>query len=141
MERTAADIETLLRDRGLALTSQRRAIVRFLADRGGHWTAADLLAELTREDPLASRATVYSTLALLRDLGALGEVAIPGGDLRYDTNATPHHHFLCRRCGRLTDLPPTWMPGAVPVDPALPFRVEHVQVLAEGVCRDCEAAD
>lgn len=139
MEHSAEDIERLLRDRGFALTSQRRAIVRHLVRRGGHWTAADLLRELTRESPPVSRATVYTTLSLLRDLGVLGEVAIPGGEVRFDTNAAPHHHFLCRRCGRLIDLPNDWLPVALPTELNPPFRVEHFSVLARGICRECEA--
>lgn len=140
MEHSAEDIERLLRGCGFALTSQRRAIVRHLARRGGHWTAAALLGDLTREFRLASRATVYSTLSLLRDLGVLGEVAIPGGERCFDTNADPHHHFLCRRCGQLTDLPSDWLPVALPAELELPFRVEHFQVLARGICHDCEVA-
>ena len=130
-------VERLLRARGFALTSQRRAIVRHLAAHGGHWTPSQLRAAITGGFPMASRATVYATLALLRDLGVLQEVLVPGGERRFDTNPEPHHHFLCRGCGRLEDLP---IPSvavrlAQEADPL--YQVERFSVIAEGLCGRC----
>lgn len=142
MRPTAEEIEALLRERGFSLTPQRRAILRQLAERGGHWTAGEVLESLTGEFPLASRATVYSTLALLRDLGVLADVPSPGpgGEARYDANPEPHQHFVCRRCGQLRDVPQEWFPVRVPdgVDPG--FSIEHFRIVAEGTCRQCAAS-
>ncbi|HEY8493991.1 MAG TPA: Fur family transcriptional regulator [Myxococcota bacterium] len=142
MRRTPEEIEALLRERGFSLTPQRRAIVRHLADRGGHWTAAEILESLTGEFPLASRATVYSTLALLRELGVLADVPAPapGGEARYDTNPDAHHHFVCRTCGALHDVPAEWFPVQIPegLDPG--FAVEQFRIVAEGVCGACAAS-
>jgi len=142
MRRTPEEIETLLRERGFSLTPQRRAILRHLAERGGHWTAAEVLESLTGEFPLASRATVYSTLALLRDLGVLADVPAPGpgGEARYDANPEAHQHFVCRRCGRLRDVPPDWFPVAIPAGVEPGFSVEHFRIVAEGVCDECTRA-
>jgi len=142
MRRTPEDIETLLRERGFSLTPQRRAILRHLADRGGHWTAAEVLESLTGEFPLASRATVYSTLALLRDLGVLADVPAPGpgGEARYDANPEPHQHFVCRRCGRLRDVPLDWFPVVIPAGVATDFSVERYRIVAEGLCGACAEA-
>lgn len=142
MRRTPEEIEALLRERGFSLTPQRRAILRHLADRGGHWTAAEVLESLTGEFPLASRATVYSTLALLRDLGVLADVPAPGpgGEVRYDANPEPHQHFVCQRCGALRDVPPEWFPVVIPAGAEVDFRVERYRIVAEGVCGACAAA-
>lgn len=139
MRRSPEEIEGLLRARGFSLTPQRRAILRHLAERGGHWTAAELLESLTGEFPLASRATVYSTLALLRELGVVADVPAPGpgGELRYDANPEPHQHFLCRTCGRLEDVPHAWFPVSIPEGVNAGFRVEHFRIVAEGLCEAC----
>jgi Fe2+ or Zn2+ uptake regulation protein len=141
MRPTPAEIETLLRARGLSLTPQRRAILRNLADRGGHWTAAEVLDSLTGEFPLASRATVYSTLSLLRELGVVADVPAPGpgGEARYDANPEPHQHFVCRRCGHLEDVPPEWFPVSIPagIDPE--FTIDRFRIVAEGTCTGCAA--
>lgn len=142
MRRTPEEIESLLRERGFSLTPQRRAILRHLAERGGHWTAAEVLESLTGEFPLASRATVYSTLALLRDLGVLADVPAPGpgGEARYDANPEMHQHFVCRRCGRLEDVPLDWFPVAIPDGVRPGFSVEQFRIVAEGVCAGCAEA-
>jgi Fe2+ or Zn2+ uptake regulation protein len=136
---TAEQIEALLRGRGFSLTPQRRAIVRHLVERPGHWTATELLEGLTGDFPLASRATVYCTLTLLRDLGVVSALPGPGGEARYDANPEPHQHFLCTRCGELEDVPPAWFPVSVHPDAEGRFRVEHFRVVAEGFCSTCRA--
>ncbi|HME71067.1 MAG TPA: Fur family transcriptional regulator [Myxococcota bacterium] len=137
MAQGAAEIERLLRARGFALTSQRRAIVRHLAEHGGHWTPTQLRTAVTGSFPMASRATVYATLALLRDLGVLQEVLIPGGERRFDTNPGPHHHFLCRTCGQLEDLPIPSLAVRFVHEGEPPFQVERFSVIAEGLCGSC----
>lgn len=137
MHRSAEEIEVLLRERGLSLTPQRRAIVRCLSEHGGHWTVAELLERVAGEFPLASRATVYSTVALLRDLGVL--VALPAlpGELRFDADPEPHQHFVCLRCGHLEDVSDRWFPVALPPEAKPTFQVQRFRVIAEGVCGAC----
>lgn len=140
MRQTPEEVERLLRDRGHSLTPQRRAIVHFLGQQGGHVTPADVLEGITAEFPIASRATVYATLALLRDLGVLAEVPLPGGEVRYDTNDEPHQHFLCRSCGRLDDVPPSWLHVRLAPSARKRFAVDQLRVVAEGRCRECARA-
>lgn len=137
MSRTAQEIEALLREHGHSLTPQRRAIVRHLVERGGHRTAPEVLEGITGEFPMASRATVYTTLALLRDLGALAEVPGRSGELRYDANTHPHQHFVCRACGELQDVPDEWLPVRLREDVDAGFVVERFRIVAEGLCRAC----
>lgn len=140
MRRNAEEIELLLRERGLSLTPQRRAIVRRLTEHGGHWSAAEVLERVTGEFPMASRATVYSTLALLRDLGVLVSIPTPGGELRFDANSEPHQHFVCLRCGELEDIPDGWFPVTRAANAAPSFEIERFRVVVEGVCGACVTA-
>ena len=137
MHRSAEEIESLLREHGLSLTPQRRAIVRRLTENGGHWSAAEVLERVTGEFPMASRATVYSTLALLRDLGVLAALPAPGGELRFDANPEPHQHFVCLRCGELEDIPDGWFPVTRSATAAPSFEIARFRVVAEGVCGAC----
>jgi Fe2+ or Zn2+ uptake regulation protein len=140
MHRNEAEIEALLRSRGFAITPQRRAIVRRLAEHGGHWSAAELLERVSGDFPLASRATVYSTLALLRELGVVGAVAAPSGELLFDANPEPHQHFVCSSCGRLEDVPEAWFPVTPAPEAAASFLVRRFRIVAEGLCRACQPA-
>ncbi len=140
MRRSAEEIEAVLRERGLSLTPQRRAIVRCLALQGGHWTAAEVLERLAGEFPLASRATVYSTVGLLRDLGVIAALPALGGQLRFDADPEPHQHFVCLGCGQLEDVPDGWFPVALPPDAKPTFQIQRFRVIAEGLCARCAQA-
>ncbi len=126
----AERLEEVVVAAGHALTPQRRAIVRWLAGRHDHPTAAMALAAVTRDFPLSSRATVYNTLGLLVEIGAI--TAIPTGDeLRYDPNPDPHHHLRCQVCGGLEDVPAEWVTTTLRGVPTS-ARVEF-----SGRCGDC----
>ena len=134
MPRSVEEVEELLRGRGFALTRQRRAVVRHLLEQPGHWTARELL----RAVPATSRATLYSTLGLLRDLEVVVELPVPGGEVLYDANTDPHQHLRCRGCGRLEDVPEAWLPVRPHPEQPIPFRIERFRVIAEGLCPACD---
>lgn len=98
-------IEARLRDRGCSITAPRRAIARFLSGNRSHPTAHDVLSAVNTDHPDASRATVYSTLALLVDVGAVVAIRHGEAETRYDPNVSAHHHAECPRCGELEDVP------------------------------------
>lgn len=104
MNREAA--EALLLARGCTVTAQRRAILAFLDGNQSHPTAAAVFAAVTQDFPMASRATVYNTLSLLADSGAVLVMRDNGNEARFDPNVTHHHHVVCPRCGHITDVPP-----------------------------------
>ncbi len=130
-----AEAEARLVAHGSVVTAQRRAILGLLAERLDHPTASDVLEALAADQPGASRATVYNTLALLRDLGLVQEVLGPGGQVRYDANTAPHHHFVCGACQRLVDVAPDAI--EVRVAGLAGHRVDQAVVMLRGTCADC----
>ena len=64
-----ADLSELLRERGMRVTSQRLLIDRALRDHGGHLTAEQVHDLVEPALPGVTQQTVYSTLALLAELG------------------------------------------------------------------------
>ena len=81
--------------------------------------------------PITSRATVYNTLALLEEVGAVHPVRGADGETRYDPNVTPHHHLRCDACGRLEDVP------AEAVTVLLTGRPTTGEVWFRGPCSNC----
>lgn len=130
-------IEARLREAEMKSTPQRFAVLDYLLRSGTHPTAEQISADLNRRFPRASRATVYNTLNALRDAGLVHEVHMDGCAARYDANIDPHHHFVCRACGRLEDVPV----GALRARPHRPamagYRVETYEVVLRGVCAAC----
>ena len=49
--------------------------------------------------PTTSLATVYKTVALLKELNEVLELGFPEGSNRYDGNKPyPHPHLICTKC-------------------------------------------
>jgi Fe2+ or Zn2+ uptake regulation protein len=93
-----------LRARGLRATPQRLVLAGLLRDRPRHVTAEELFAEARTQLPGLSLPTVYATLDLLAEVGAVRQVPLPSGAAVYDSRPEPHHHVRCRRCGAVQDL-------------------------------------
>lgn len=129
-------LDALARARHLKITPQRRAIVEYLASTEHHPTPEEILSAVNRRFPLTSRATVYNTLSLLKESGLIREVFL-AGVLRFDSNLGPHHHFVCRRCGRVEDI--RW--EAVKPFPVgeLPGKqvVDSFEITLRGLCAAC----
>jgi Fe2+ or Zn2+ uptake regulation protein len=135
---TRNTVETWLREAELRLTPQRFAVLEYLARAQGHPTADQIAAEINRRFPRASRATVYNTLAALREAGLVREVVLDDGVARYESNTEPHHHFVCRACGRLEDVPPEAFKAPARVELEGGHEVETVEVVLRGLCAACK---
>lgn len=92
------------RRRGLVVTPQRLAIFRALLASGGHPSAEQIFAQVRKQHPNVSLATVHRTLALLCEAGEAGKVTLLHEGARYDGNIAPHHHVVCVRCRRVGDI-------------------------------------
>lgn len=126
---------------GLPRTPQRRALIEVLAGRTDHPTVDQIYSALAERLPEVSRTTVYRSLEVLTDLGLLKRVEHPGSAVRYDPHVEPHHHFLCTRCGTLTDLPPGAVAGVedLAYDAAPPATADELTVFVRGTCAACAA--
>jgi Fe2+ or Zn2+ uptake regulation protein len=133
-----AKIELRLREAEMKLTPQRFAVLDYLVRSDGHPTADQISADLNRRFPRASRATVYNTLNALRDAGLVLEIYMDDAVARYDANLDPHHHFVCRVCGRLEDVPAAALSASMSdVTPGAGYTVESYEVVMRGVCETC----
>lgn len=89
-ERFCADIRTV----GLRMTEQRKVILRVLADANDHPDANELYHRAYAIDGSVSLSTVYRTLRLLEDKGAIQRHAFDEGRARFENTDTEHHDHL-----------------------------------------------
>jgi Fur family transcriptional regulator, ferric uptake regulator len=90
---------------GHRVTAPRKAVASLIADRQGHFTAADLLADAKRQRLRLGRATVFRSLELFTELGALERLDLPSGEHAYIAcEPEHHHHVVCRSCGRSVEV-------------------------------------
>lgn len=99
-EQMRHDLITTLEDRGFRLTKPRRDVATAIETQADAFTAEDLCESL----PAVGRATVYRTIKLLVDTGALCKLAMPDGAPKYSlARVGHHHHTVCVRCGKVSD--------------------------------------
>src|SRR5436309_10826836 len=98
MKHAVKDIESL------ALTKQRRSVLRVIRGSVKHLTANEVFDDARRLLPGISFATVYNSLRYLKNEGLIAEVRFGNDATRYDRKLTRHDHALCTECGELIDL-------------------------------------
>lgn len=134
------DLIALLRARGRRATSQRLVVLRELRRRNVHVSADELLAAVRRRLPGTSTPTIYATLDLLVQLGLVRRLDVGTGAALYDARLAPHHHTVCRSCGRVDDVDGSWAADEVLGAAAgAGFRPEGVEVVVHGTCASCAA--
>lgn len=136
------DLLTRLRQRGIRMTSQRRAVAEVLVGEHVHLTADEVHQLAAQRLPEISRATVYNTLSELVAIGEVIEVSGGGRARRYDPNAhAAHQHLVCDRCGALRDVMVSGdLLEHLPLAARHGFRVSAVEALFHGLCSDCAKA-
>jgi Fur family transcriptional regulator, ferric uptake regulator len=119
-------------------TRQRGAIRRAFQRAGRPLNTDEVLLQARSEVGGLGIATVYRNIRTLVDEGWLTPIALPGEVPRYELNGKEHHHhFHCRRCDRVYE-----MPGCVEhFDELAPpgFAVEDHDIVLYGVCAECAA--
>ena len=83
---------------------KRDAILSCLRQTTEHPSADWVYAKLKPEIPDLALGTVYRNLTLFKDQGLIASLGTVGGVERFDGNVTPHVHFICTACHRVTDL-------------------------------------
>ena len=139
-DRAASEVAFIrsLRARGMKATPQRVVVYRIIQDREGHMTADEVLAAAGRELPNVSLPTIYAALQVLEELDLVRRVVSLGGPTLFDSRPIPHHHAVCRVCGKVWDLD-------VAIDDAparlaaraAGFQPEQAQITVQGICAEC----
>ena len=93
-------LTSILEDNGYRLTLPRREIVSVLEAKHEGFTAEEIVAEL----PGLGRATIYRTLKLLLQIGAICRLNMLDGAPRYSPSRVEHHHHtVCVQCGAVSE--------------------------------------
>lgn len=126
----------LLKDGGYKVTPQRLAVIRKLQQLD-HPTAGEITEGLEQDYPMISPSTVYHTLRLMVDLGAVRPLR-EFKETRYDINVEFHPHLVCEDCGNVADIDAESLR-----DNILSFArntnrgVNRIELVFYGQCRTC----
>ena len=90
---------------GIKPSVQRIAIMEYLMEHRTHPSTDEIHSVLIKWMPTLSKTTVYNTLKLFTEQGALMALGIDDRNIRYDIDVSDHAHFICLGCGKVYDIP------------------------------------
>ncbi|MBI4484204.1 MAG: transcriptional repressor [Acidobacteria bacterium] len=122
------------------MTRQKQVILKILRASMSHPTAEAIYQEARKEILNLSRATVYRNLRLLADQGLIIEHSSSRHPSRYDYNIGKHYHARCVQCGRIDDLPLSFMRGLEEqVSQSISYQILEHRLEVLGICPPCGA--
>lgn len=134
-----AILDEYIEGQGKRKTPERYVIMDIVLDTDGHHSADEICALMPQKFPV-SRATVYSTLALLEEAGLVFSHQVQGRTL-YERalGIDPHHHYICKGCGRIWDFQNKNVEEAATTCRTPRFRKMRCSVYIYGICDVCHA--
>jgi Fur family transcriptional regulator, peroxide stress response regulator len=124
---------------GYRLTPQREAVLRVLAGATEHPSAEQIYEQARQRCRSTSRATVYNTVSVLKQLGEIEELEPAGSGHRYSAQVPAHDaHLVCTRCGRIDDYEHTELRAALDAAAAASdYQVTARRLYFHGECPTC----
>ncbi|HIS11462.1 MAG TPA: transcriptional repressor [Candidatus Avibacteroides excrementipullorum] len=116
---------------------QRMAIMTYLLEHKTHPTIEEIYKSLSPDMPTLSKTTIYNTLKLFVENGAASMLTINEKTTCYDYDTSPHAHFICKKCNKVTDLfygVENMIPSKQEIEGN---RIVDMQVYYRGICKDC----
>ncbi len=135
-----------LRATGHRITPQRQIVLEVVESSGEHLDAEAIYqrARERADDPRISLATVYRTLAVLKETGLIEQRYLSPAHARehYEpAGAQEHYHFTCLGCHKVIEFQsPKVKRMAVELNRELGVEVAHACICLEGYCRTCAAS-
>jgi Fur family ferric uptake transcriptional regulator len=96
--------EKIIRQMGLKVTQQRRALIKAIQGVKAHLTAQEVHDIVRIDHPEMGFATVYRFLRILSDMGFISEIRVGRLPARYEWAGKKHHdHLTCTQCGLICE--------------------------------------
>lgn len=128
-----------LKKNNVRMTSQRSAILNYLAIEGNHPTANEIYEALKHEIPNMSVATIYNNLKFFKEAGILQELPFRDGSSRYDLTESRHYHAVCMNCSKVVDFNYPELENAEGViESQIKFKVIDHDFKVTGLCEQCK---
>ncbi len=135
------DYHALLSRCQMKLTRQRRIILEVITSLAGeHPTAEEIYQEVNKIMPEIGQATIYRSLDLFVRHNLIHKSHLKDGKYRYelfDKNQHFHHHFVCRKCGEISEIKEDLLQQLEADLESKGFQVEDHHLSFYGYCPNC----
>ena len=126
-----------LRQFSIKPSVQRSAVMNFLLNNRIHPTIDEIYLALSPNMPTLSKTTVYNTLDLFVEKGAVRALAIDERNARYDVDISAHAHFMCKSCGAVHDIF-NLSPSYFQIPSVEGLKIDTAEISYFGVCSNCQ---
>ncbi len=126
-----------LRKYSIKPSVQRTAVMQYLMMHKTHPTIDEIYLALSPGMPTLSKTTVYNTLDIFVERGAVKALVIDEKNARYDVDLLEHAHFICRSCGAIHDVYNV-KSSLFQIPQNKNFTVDTVEISYSGVCNSCK---
>lgn len=142
-ERQYTELLDRLRNEGYRITPQRAAVISILLHRRDHPSVEQVYVELKEHYPMASLATVYKTVDLLKKIHSVLEIGLADAGSRYDAlNPIPHPHLICVRCKKILDPQVELFRGVEKeLEVKYGYKITQQRLDFFGLCPDCQSEE
>jgi len=138
MKDHGAAIFRKMKEAGLKLTSQRRAIIQVLMENISLHPGASLIYQRAKKKLKGlSLSTVYYTLNELSKHGIIRMLEFDKMENRYEGNFSHHLNLVCLGCGSILDYPKTLPISSKKVENQMGFRPYEMRFEYYGYCKEC----
>ncbi|CCZ06311.1 MULTISPECIES: Fur family transcriptional regulator [Culturomica] len=122
---------------GIKPSVQRIAIMEYLMEHRTHPSTDEIHSVLIKWMPTLSKTTVYNTLKLFTEQGALMALGIDDRNIRYDIDVSDHAHFICLGCGKVYDIPVDHLDKLI-VRGGEELTITETHLYYKGYCKLCD---
>lgn len=126
-----------MREKGLRLTAQRKAVLEYLFSTNEHPTARKIFENVRKSLPGIGLSTVYGILAELSKKGVIKALEYKEMDNRYEANLSEHINLVCLRCGKISDYLTPYTIDLERIRETAGFRAFQSRFELYGVCESC----
>ena len=121
------------------MTRQRQLVFDALEHCHDHLDVESLYLRIKAQDPNISLATVYRTLAVLKEMGLVEEHQFGEDHSHFEVaHPTPHYHFTCIKCKQVLEFDaPQVMEAARRLSEREGLHITDAHLFLSGYCAKC----
>jgi Fur family peroxide stress response transcriptional regulator len=135
--KTVNELVQQFKNKEFKITPQRLGIFKILEGNLMHPSAGSIYNEIKKSYPTISFTTVYKTLEILEEMGEISEITIDAERKHYDPNTDVHHHIICLKCNKISDIKKDYINPKLPREILDEFTPSSYQISFYGTCRKC----
>lgn len=135
--KTVEKVVERFKSKKLKLTPQRLGIFEILEGNTAHLSAEDVFKEIRKSYPAISFTTVYKTLEIMEKMGEIMKITIDEERKHYDPDTNIHHHIICSRCNKISDIKDDFIKPKLPKEILDEFTPSSYHISFYGTCKKC----